>query len=89
MEANPTIHDVRNNFVAILYCIASTLDIQIREGAGAAMLGLPDGTPIYNWPNYADFDLSSFPLARDLEDVYSYAFHGELGRTGEYGISCC
>lgn len=87
MEKQPTTQDVRNNLIAILYGIASTLDIQVREGAGAAMLGLPEGTPVSHYPDFANFDLSKFSFARDIEEVYSYAFHGELGALGQYGIS--
>jgi len=87
MENQPTLQDVRNNVIAILYGIASTLDIQVRQGAGAAMLGLPEGTDVCNFPDFAEFDLSKFILERDIEEVYSYAFHGELGTLGLYGIS--
>ncbi len=87
MENQPTLQDVRNNLIAMLYGIASTMDIQVREGAGAAMLGLPECMPVCNFPDFANFDLSKFSFERDIEDVYSYAFHGELGVRGQYGIS--
>ena len=87
MENNPTVQDVRNNLIATLYGIASTLDIQIREGAGAAMLGLPEGTSVCDFPSFANFDLSKFSFERDIKDVYSYAFHGELGERGQYCMS--
>ena len=87
MENQPTLQDVRNNLIATLYGIASTLDIQVREGAGAAMLGLPEGTPVCDFPDFANFDLSMFSFERDIKEVYSYAFHGELGVRGQYGIS--
>ena len=81
MNDQPTLQDVRNNIIAILYGIASTLEITLREGAGTAMLGLPEG-PVCNFPDYADFDLSKFHLESDLDDVYRYAFQAELPRHG-------
>ncbi len=86
MGNQPTLQDVRNNLIAILYGIASTLDIQVREGAGAAMLGLPEGTPVCDFPDFANFDLSMFSFERDIKEVYPYAFHGELGVRGLSGI---
>lgn len=87
MENKPTVQNVRNNLIAILYGIASTLDIQVREGAGAAMLGLPEGTPVCDFPDFANFDLSKLTFQRDIEEVYAYAFHGELGEHGQYRMS--
>ncbi len=86
INQQPTLEEVRNDLIAILYGIAATLDIQVREGAGAAMLCLPEGTPINNWPRYADFDLSQFSFDSDLNEIYRYAFHGEVGTRGRIGI---
>ena len=78
MENIPSLQEVRNELVATLYCLAHTLDIQTRDGAGAAMLGLPSDTILGHWPDFADFDYSFLLSARSLETVYRYAFYGEL-----------
>src|SRR5690349_12707896 len=73
-----TLEEVRRDLVAKLYCFAYTADLQIRAGAGAAVLGLKKGVPMHEWPPYDEFDLASFDVASGLETVYRYAFHGEL-----------
>ena len=85
MENIPSLQEVRNELVATLYCLAHTLDIQTRHGAGAAMLGLPSKTLLGDWPDFADFDHSFLLDARSLETVYRYAFYGEL----DGWIDCC
>ena len=78
MKNIPSLQEVRNDLVATLYCLAHTMDIQTRDGAGAAMLGLSSDTHLGLWPAFADFDYSFVLRASSLETVYRYAFHGEL-----------
>lgn len=82
MDAQPTLQEVRSDLASHLYCLAWSLDLQIRDGAGAAMLGLEANTPMHLWPAVADYDLSKVDVAGGLETVYRYAFHGELKRLG-------
>lgn len=72
------LNEVRRNLVAVLYCLAYTLDIHVRAGAGAAMLRLKKGLAMHEWPSYDEFDLTGFDVAGGLETVYRYAFYGEL-----------
>lgn len=74
----PSLHYVRRQVVCSLYCLAHTLDIQIRSGAGASMLGLDPSLGVSKWPSYGDFDLNNVDLAEPLETIYHYAFFGEL-----------
>ena len=78
MKNIPSLQEVRNDLVATLYCLAHTKDIQTRDGAGAAMLGLSSETHLGLWPAFADFDYSFVLRASSLETVYRYAFYGEL-----------
>ena len=78
MKNIPSLQEVRNDLVATLYCLAHTMDIQTRDGAGAAMLGLSSDTHLGLWPAFADFDYSFVLRASSLETVYRYAFYGEL-----------
>ena len=78
MKNIPSLQEVRNDLVATLYCLAHTMDIQTRDGAGAAMLGLSSETHLGLWPAFADFDYSFVLRASSLETVYRYAFYGEL-----------
>lgn len=74
----PTYAQVRRDFTATLYTIAHTMDIQIRQGAGAAMLQLP---PHQDWPSLDEFDLTPLGFEAALEVVYRYAFFAEVGDT--------
>lgn len=76
--ANYTLKEVNRDLVATLYCLAYTLDLQIRPGAGAAMLKLKEGIVMHEWPTYDEFDLTGFSVADGLETVHRYAFFGEL-----------
>lgn len=75
---NPSLDSIRDQVVCSLYCLAHTLDLQIRSGAGASMLGLDSSLDVGKWPSYRDFDLSIVDLAKPLETVYRYAYLGEL-----------
>lgn len=79
---NPTLESVRSQIVSKLYCLAHTLDLQIRSGAGAAMLGLDPALGLDQWPSYAEFDLSNVSMDEDLISVYRYAFFNELNSVG-------
>lgn len=74
----PSLDYVRRQVVCSLYCLAHTLDLQIRSGAGASMLGLDPSVGVSKWPSYGDFDLNNLNLAEPLETIYRYAFFGEL-----------
>lgn len=74
----PPLDHVRRQVVCALYCLAHTLDLQIRSGAGASMLGLDPSLGVSKWPSYGDFDLNNVDLAEPLETIYRYAFFGEL-----------
>lgn len=80
MATIPTLDEVRADLVATLYCIAHTMDLQIRNGAGAAMLGLTPNTYLGEWPKLSDFDLSAVDIY-DFDTVHRYAFYGELERS--------
>jgi hypothetical protein len=73
-----TLQEVSRDLVAMLYRLAYTLDLQVRPGAGAAMLKLKEGLHMHEWPPYDEFDLAGFDVASGLETVYRYAVYGEL-----------
>lgn len=70
--------DVRTSATALLYCIAHTVDIQIRRGGGAALLGMESAAPMHDWPGYHDFDLSRVDSMDGLETAYRYGIYGEI-----------
>ena len=74
----PSLESIRNQVVCSLYCLAHTLDLQLRSGAGASMLGLSSLHGVATWPSYCDFDLNLVDLADPLETIYHYAYLGEL-----------
>ena len=74
----PTFDNVRTSATALLYCIAHTLDLQVREGGGAALLGMESSLPMHEWPAYQDFDLSSIDSMKGLETAYRYGAYGEI-----------
>lgn len=76
--ATPKLDSIRDQVVCSLYCLAHTLDLQVRSGAGASMLGLDPSHGVSKWPSYCDFDLNTVDLAEPLETVYRYAYYGEL-----------
>lgn len=75
---NPSLNSIHDQVVCSLYCLAHTLDLQIRSGAGASMLGLDSSLDVGKWPSYRNFDLNNVELANPLETVYRYAYFGEL-----------
>lgn len=74
----PSLDSIRTQVVCSLYCLAHTLDLQFRSGAGAAMLGLDSSHGVSKWPSYCDFDLNNVGLGKPLETLYRYAYFGEL-----------
>lgn len=75
--AKPSFETTRNSAIAALYCLAYTIDLQIREGAGASILNLQPDLPWYEWPRYEDIDCDSIDVLAGLEAIYRYAIHGE------------
>lgn len=73
-----SLDSIHNQVVCSLYCLAHTLDLQLRSGAGASMLGLSSSRGVGTWPSYCDFDLNLVDLAEPLETIYRYAYFGEL-----------
>lgn len=82
MDRTISFDAVKASAVATLYCFAHTCDLQIRRGAGAAMLGLEPNCDMQDWPSYLDFDLAAVDAVKDLETVYRYGVHAELQRPG-------
>lgn len=73
-----TLHDVRTSATALLYCIAHTLDIQVRRGGGAALIGIEPASPMHTWPAYQHFNLSNVDSMNGLEAAYRYGIYGEI-----------
>lgn len=82
MDRVISFEETKASTVATLYCFAHTCDLQIRRGAGAAMLGLQPNLAVHEWPSYLDFDTSAVDATQGLETVYRYGVHAELERPG-------
>lgn len=82
MDTKISFDTVKDSATATVYCLAYTCDLQLRQGAGAAMLALPSDCEMPDWPSYSDFDLGSLDATKGLETVFRYAVHGELEGAG-------
>lgn len=78
MKNYPRFEEVRRDLVATLYGLAHALDMQVRTGAGAALLNLPSTSSLISWPDYDDFSLVGVEVGDGLNTLYRYAFQGEL-----------
>lgn len=76
-ESLPTLQNVRTSAAAMLYCLAHTLNLQVRQGGGSALLCLEPSLAVDEWPAYQDFDLSCIDSMKGLETVYRYGAYGE------------
>lgn len=82
MDTKISFDTVKDSATATVYCLAYTCDLQLRQGAGAAMLALPSDCEMRDWPSYSDFDLGSLDATKGLETVFRYGVHGELEGAG-------
>lgn len=84
MHNLPPLENIRRDLTAHLYGFAHISDCCVRPGSGTSILNLPPAGVNLDFPNYDDFDLSSFPLAEGLGAVYRYAAFGEASPYGHH-----